>query len=124
MGRNLRLQVIGDISVDINGGIEPTMKVTTPDHPSYVYQPQSDTITDDLSEEGIAIMAVDNLPCELPKDSSEEFSTALYPFIPAIVQEDYTQSFEDLRLPSEIKNAIILHKGRLTSSYEYINNYL
>ncbi|RLF58624.1 MAG: hypothetical protein DRN27_04890 [Thermoplasmata archaeon] len=122
--KELNLQVIGDISVDIGGGIEATAKVTTPDNPSYVYQPQSDTITDNMSKDGIAIMAVDNLPCELPKDSSEEFSNALYPFIPAIVKADYSQSFEDLQLPPEIKNAVILHKGCLTPSFEYINNYL
>lgn len=122
--KELNLQVIGDISVDINGGIEATAKVTTPDYPSYVYQPQEDTITDDISKDGIAIMAVDNLPCELPKDSSKEFSTALYPFIPAIVKADYSRSFKDLQLPSEIKNAVILHKGCLTPSFEYINNYL
>jgi len=120
----LHLQVIGDISVDINGGVELTTKVTTPDHPSYIYQPATDSIIDNLSKEGVAIMAVDNLPCELPKESSEEFSTALYPFISDIVTADYTKSFVELSLPPEIKNAVILHKGKLTPSYEYLQKFL
>lgn len=120
----LKLQVIGDISVDVNGGIEMTSKVTTPDRPSYVYNPSTDQITDDLSSKGVAIMAVDNLPCELPKESSKEFSTALFPFIPSMVNADFSTSFEDLSLPSEIKQAVIVHQGRLTSPYEYLQKFL
>jgi len=120
----LRLQVIGDISVDVNGGIEMTSKVTAPDHPSYVYQPDTDRISNDLSSNGVAIMAVDNLPCELPKESSKEFSHALFPFIPAIVNTDYSKPFEHLSLPSEIKQAVIVHQGRLTPSYEYLQKFL
>lgn len=118
------LQIVGDISVDINGAIEATGKVTTPENPSFTYQPTTDTIYDDFSKPGIVIMAVDNLPCELPKESSEAFSNALYPFIPDIINADYTKSFEDISLPNEIKNAVVLYKGELTPQYEYINKYL
>jgi alpha-aminoadipic semialdehyde synthase len=118
------LKVIGDISVDINGAIEPTALVTTPDHPAYIYDPVTDEVTQDISRKGIAIIAVDNLPCELPKESSNEFSTALYPFIPDIIHANYSVCFDDLRLPNEIRNAIILYKGKLTPEFEYINKYL
>ena len=121
---DFHLQIIGDISVDINGAIEPTGKVTTPDHPSFVYNPHTDEMENDLSKKGLVIMAVDNLPCELPKDSSTEFSNALQPFIPAIINADYTTTFKDLKLPDEIKKAVILYKGILTPSFEYINKYL
>jgi hypothetical protein len=69
-------------------------------------------------------MAVDNLPCELPKDASNAFSEVLWHFIPSILQADYTTPFEDLNLPLEIKNAVILYRGELTPSYRYINNFL
>ena len=121
---SFRLQVIGDISIDINGGIEITEKATTPDHPSYVYDPKQDTIFDDLSRKGIAIMAVDNLPCELPKESSHEFSAALYPFINDIVKADFSQSFEQIELPKEIRQAVIIHKGCFTPSFEYMTKYV
>jgi len=119
-----KLSVVGDISVDINGSIQATMKETDPGNPSYTYNPEIDIITDGVKGKGITIMAVDNLPCEMPKESSSEFSNALLPFIKQIIECDYTESFDQLKLPNEIKNALILHKGKLTSLYNYINNYL
>ncbi|MDG6218843.1 MAG: bifunctional lysine ketoglutarate reductase /saccharopine dehydrogenase family protein [Candidatus Thermoplasmatota archaeon] len=120
----LRLHIIGDISVDINGAIEPTAKVTTPDNPVFTYDPKTDTITDGYKSPGMTIMAVDNLPCELPKDSSKAFSEILWHFVPSIAQTDYSQLFDQLTLPPEINKAVILHNGQLTPQYTYINNYL
>jgi len=122
--KTFRLTIVGDISVDVNGAIQPTYKVTTPDKPVYVYDPDEETYTDGYKGEGLAIMAVDNLPCELPKDASKAFSENLWHFIPDIVHADYTVPFEDLMLPPEIKNAIILYQGKLTTPYQYINNFL
>lgn len=118
------LHIIGDISVDIEGAIEATIKVTTPDNPVFTYNPMEDKIIDGYIGEGVAIMAIDNLPCELPEDSSREFSKALLPFVPSIVNADYTVPFEELNLPSEVKKAVILYQGRLTPSYEYIHKFL
>ena len=119
-----RLHIVGDISVDINGAIQPTYKVTTPEQPVYVYSPDTETYSDGLAGEGLAIMAVDNLPCELPKDASTAFSEVLWHFVPDILHADYTVPFADLKLPPEIKNAVILYQGRLTPPYQYINNFL
>ena len=69
-------------------------------------------------------MAVDNLPCELPKESSTEFSNALFSFVPAIAKANYNVSFKDLDLPAEIKNAVILYHGKLAPNYQYIDKYL
>lgn len=74
--------------------------------------------------DGILVMAVDILPSELPRESSEAFGNALLEFVPAIVQADYTADFENLDLPPEIKRAMILHKGKLTPDYKYIQDYL
>jgi alpha-aminoadipic semialdehyde synthase len=120
-----RLKVVGDISADINGAIEFTEKTTSPDDPVFVYDPITDTITDGYDGEGIVVMAVDNLPCELPKESSESFSEILSRFVPGIMNADFTASdFEKIALPAEIKNAVILYRGKLTPSYQYINKYL
>jgi alpha-aminoadipic semialdehyde synthase len=120
-----RLKVVGDISADINGAIEFTEKTTSPDDPVFVYDPITDTITDGYDGEGIVVMAVDNLPCELPKESSESFSEILSRFVPEIMNADFTASdFEKIALPDEIKNAVILYQGKLTPSYQYINKYL
>lgn len=122
--QHLRLHIIGDISIDINGAIEPTEKETSPDNPVFTYDPKTDEISDGYIGSGITIMAVDNLPCELPIDSSKAFSEILWHFVPAIAKTDYSQLFDQLTLPPEIKKAVILHNGQLTPPYQYINNYL
>jgi len=123
--KNLRLKVVGDISVDINGSVEFTEKTTSSDNPVFVYNPLTDKIQDGFKGDGVVVMAVDNLPCELPVESSESFSEALKPFVPAIMKADYTQSdFDKLTLPPEIKNAVILYHGKLTPNYSYINKFL
>ncbi len=118
------IYIIGDISVDIEGAIEATAKVTTPDNPVFTYNSNEDKIVDGYMGEGVTIMAIDNLPCELPEDSSREFSRALLPFVPSIVNADYTAPFDKLDLPSEIKKAVILYQGKLTPAYEYIHKFL
>lgn len=121
---NLKLRVIGDISIDINGAIEFTEKSTTSDAPSFIYNPGTDSIKDGFEGKGIVVMGVDNLPCELPKESSNAFSTILLDFVPEIVKADYTKEFEDCALPPEIKRAVILYHGKLTPDYRYIDKYL
>lgn len=120
----MKLQVIGDISVDINGAIEFTEKTTTPGNPVFVYNPEKDDVIDDYNGEGVAVIAVDNLPCELPRESSKAFSDTLIQFIPPIVEADFSVDFQDLSLPPEIKKAVILHHGNFTPEYQYINKYL
>lgn len=119
-----KLQVVGDISVDINGAIEFTEKSTNPGDPVFVYNPVRDDIIGGCNGEGVAVMAVDTLPCELPRESSQAFGESLMPFIPRIVKADYSVNFEMLNLPPEIKKAVILHHGKLTPDYEYVNKYL
>jgi len=121
---DFRLQVIGDISVDINGAIEFTEKVTSSDNPTFVYDPVTDTIKDGYESRGIVVLAVDNLPCELPRESSSAFSKILYDFVPEIAKADFTQDFDKLQLPPPIKKAIILYHGKFTPDYQYIDKYL
>ena len=121
----LRLKIIDDISADVNGAIEITEKITSSDNPMFIYNPNTNTIQDGYEGEGIVIIAVDNLPCELPKESSESFSQTLLQFIPDIMKADFTiDDFEMVALSAEIKNAIILYQGKLTPAYRYINKYL
>jgi alpha-aminoadipic semialdehyde synthase len=82
-------------------------------------------ITDGCKGDGIVVMAIDNLPCELPRESSQWFSETLLRFIPDIMNTDFTVTdFNAVALPFEIKNAVILYQGKLTPSYRYINKYL
>jgi len=119
-----KLKVIGDISCDINGAIEFTLKATNIDSPTFVYDPIDDRISDGLEGRGIVVMAIDNLPCELPKGSSTDFGKVLMEFIPDIAKADFSLDFEDLKLPPPIKKALILYHGELTPDYKYIEKFL
>ncbi len=119
-----RLKVIGDISCDIEGSIECTVKSTEPDEPSFVYNPATGEVQDGCEGDGLVVMAVDILPSELPRDASEDFSLVLKEFIPAIVQADFTAPFDELNLPAPIKRAVIVHRGELTPEFAYLRQYL
>ena len=101
------LKVIGDISCDLNGGVEFTVRETEPDNPCFIYNPLTDEAKLGFEGKGIAVMAIYNLPCELPKESSSAFSKVLEEFVVPIVEADYTGSFEDCHLPTPIKKAMI-----------------
>lgn len=116
--------VIGDISCDIDGSIEATVKATDPGSPFYVYDAQTERVRDGVEGEGILLMTVDNLPCELPFDSSREFGAALMPFVPQIARTDFSRPLEELNLPGPVRRALVLHLGRLTPEYTYIEKYL
>ncbi len=119
-----RLRVIGDITADREGSIEPTVVVTEPGSPVYVYDPLTGGIAEGVEGRGPVIMAVDILPAELPRDASAYFSGVLLDYIPAIARADYAVTWEDLALPPEVKRAVIAYQGRLTPAYEYLNEHL
>ncbi len=121
---NFRLEIIGDITCDINGSIELTVKPTTPDNPVYVFNPDTETVTDGYEGDGIVIMAVDNLPAEISKDASIFFSNALVKFVPELVNTDFSVSFENLDISEPIKKAIIVYNGKLTPQYQYLKDCL
>ncbi|MDQ7088335.1 MAG: hypothetical protein Q9Q13_11000 [Acidobacteriota bacterium] len=70
------------------------------------------------------VLAVDNLPCELPRDASEEFGSALLPFIARLARahENGAAALEDL--PDEIRRAVIVHRGRLTEAHAHLAEHL
>ena len=116
-----RLRVIGDVTCDVLGSIECNVKVTTPDAPVYVWDPDADRACEGWVGRGPVVLAVDNLPCELPAESSESFAAALGPFVPALLEADWSRPFETLELPRELKDAVIAHRGELTPRYAYIS---
>lgn len=118
------LQVIGDISCDIEGAIEITRDSTKPDSACYTYFPQEEKFEDGIREAGITVMAIDNLPCEFPREASSDFSSALKEYVGAIAAADYNVDFEALELPEEVKKAVILLGGQFTPDYKYLEEFL
>lgn len=121
---NPKLTVIGDVTCDPDGSIECTHKGTEIEDPVFVYNPFTRKPTMGFKGDGILIMAVDILPSELPRESSQTFSDALIDFIPEVANADFSKSFEELELPAPIKKAMILHNGELTPGYQYLKQYL
>jgi alpha-aminoadipic semialdehyde synthase len=125
-GRNgtPRLRVIGDISCDLSGSIEANVRTTTPGDPAYVYDVSSGEAVSGVAGRGPVILAVDNLPCELPVDASQHFGDALLRFLPALSRCDWSQPFGTLDLQDEIRRAVIVHRGRLTPPYADLARHL
>jgi len=123
-GPRPRLRVLGDVSCDVEGALECTLKCTEPDDPVFVYHVAEGKITSGVDGVGPVVLAVDNLPCELPVESSHDFGSALAPFIPAIAGADYSVPFEELDLPAPVKRAVISHRGKLAPEYTYLKEHL
>ena len=118
------LRVIGDISIDIEGSVECSAKATDSGNPVYVFNPIEQTITDGWEGFGPVIMAVDNLPCELPREASQFFSQALTVMIPRLLKADNSKPLDQSGLPEELQRAVILKNGRLTDKYKYLEQFL
>ena len=114
---DIRTSVIADISCDIDGPVASTIRPSTIADPIYGYNPQSES-EDDYRKDGvIAVMAVDNLPCELPKDASEDFGNELISkILPALFEKD----------PTEIiaRGSETTKDGRLSEYFSYLQPYL
>ena len=113
---DFNLKVVADVSCDINGPVACTIKPSTIANPIYGYDKQSEQKIDFRDEGAVAVMAVDNLPCELPKDASEDFGNEmLAKIIPSLLISDDEQI---------IANATICKAGDLTQNFEYLRNYV
>jgi hypothetical protein len=111
-----RMQVIADVSCDIKEPIPSTLRASTIADPFYGYDPYTGLETSPFNNESITVMAVDNLPGELPRDASEDFGEALLNNVfPSLFRED-----------SEgiVERATIVENGKLTDSYSYLQDYL
>lgn len=137
-----RLRVIGDITCDPGGSIEFCKDVYI-DNPIYTYEPHKDTdlslkwyndndrkilfkktCRDGYKGKGPVVMAVTNLPCELPKDASKVFSKMLNPYVYDLAKIDGSEEFDKLKVSRTIKRAIIVYKGQLTPDYSYLKDSL
>lgn len=122
--KNIKLEVIGDVTCDPDGSVEITHKGTPIDDPVFVYDPVTRKPASGFEGNGVLVMAVDILPSELPRESSLAFSSALFPYLSQLVDADFDVAFRDLDIPDPLKKAMILHHGKLTSDYEYLKGYL
>lgn len=111
-----RIRIIADITCDINGSIPSTQRASTIPDPIYDYDPETNSIHKAFSDEKfVSVMAVDNLPCELPRSSSEEFGRDL---IDRILKPLLVEDSEGV-----IDRATVTFNGKLTSHFDYLQDY-
>ena len=123
-GGNPKLKVIADISCDIDGGVQATVKPTTPGNPVFVYDLDRREAVDGYIGRGPVIMAVDNLPCQLAAESSEHFGDTLVRWVPLLDRCPWERPLDALPLPDSIRRAVIVHRGELTPSFKYLQTHL
>jgi len=113
---DFRIKYVADISCDIAGPIASTIRPSTIAEPFYGYEPETGNEIDFMDKDAICIMAVDNLPCELPKDASEGFGEMfLKHVIPAFFNHDKD---------GVLGRAKMTEKGKLTPLYSYLQDFV
>ncbi len=115
-GGHIPISVIADISCDIRGPIASTIRASTIADPFYGYDPVSGKETEPFREGTITVMAVDNLPGELPRDASSDFGDALI--------EHVFPELLGLQNTGMLERASITSGGDLTKKYVYLQKYL
>ncbi|MFH4967888.1 NAD(P)-dependent oxidoreductase [Gaetbulibacter sp. M240] len=113
---DFNIKVVADISCDIDGPVATTIRPSTIADPIYGYDPQTESETDFTNENAIAVMAVDNLPCELPQDASEGFGEQfLEHVLPAFFNNDKD---------GILQRAKVTENGMLTPRFTYLQDYV
>lgn len=111
-----KLKVVADISCDVKGPIACTLRSSTIVEPLYGYFPLEDKEVDVFHPAAVVVMAVDNLPCELPKDASEGFGEQ---FMEHVIPAFFNGDKDGI-----LKRAKITEKGKLTERFSYLQDYV
>lgn len=113
---DFKINLVADISCDVDGPVASTLRASTIADPFYGYDPRTEKEVAFNAQDAITVMAVDNLPCELPKDASEGFGEMfLENVIPAFFNGDER---------GILKRAKITENGKLTERFSYLQDYV
>jgi alanine dehydrogenase len=111
-----KIQVVADISCDVDGPIACTLKASTIAEPFFGYLPSEHIEVPYTHPASIMVMSVDNLPCELPKDASEGFGEMfMQHVIPAFFNGDKD---------GILARAKMTENGKLTPRFAYLQEYV
>jgi len=111
---DFNISVVADISCDIDGPVATTIRSSSILDPIYGYNPLTESEDDFTKHNIVAVMAVDNLPCALPKDSSEDFGNQLIQNVIPLLDTD----------SKILNNATLCRDGKLTENFEYLRDYI
>lgn len=110
------IKIIGDVSCDIGGPIDATLRASTIEEPIYGYYPRENSEVSIDHPAAVVVMAVDNLPCELPKDASVGFGEV---FLEKIVPSFFNDDADGI-----LKRATICENGKLTEKFSYLEDFI
>ncbi|WP_111684366.1 NAD(P)-dependent oxidoreductase [Winogradskyella tangerina] len=114
---DFRINLVADISCDIDGPVASTIRPSTIAEPFYGYQPQTESEVAYDADDAITVMAVDNLPCELPKDASEGFGET---FVEHVIPAFFNSDANGILKRAKITTA----DGQLTERFSYLQDYV
>ena len=112
--KQFNISVVADISCDIDGPVATTIRASKITDPIYGYNKITESEDDFMKDGVIAVMAVDNLPCELPKDASNDFGENLIKHVIPILNSNN----------SILEDATICKDGDLTKNFEYLRDFI
>lgn len=113
---DFNIEYVADVSCDIDGPVASTLRPSTIADPFYGYDPISEKEVDYHIENSIGVMAVDNLPCELPRDASVDFGKDL---IDHVIPHLFNNDPEKV-----IWRASETKEGQLTPHFAYLQDYV
>jgi len=112
-----KIDLIADISCDVDGPVASTIRSSTIAEPFYGYDAVSESEVALGTPNSIAVMAVDNLPCELPKDASEGFGDM---FLEHVIPAFFNGDADGILARAKITNS----EGMLTPRFSYLQDYV
>ena len=113
---DFNIKFVADISCDVDGPVASTLRASTIAEPIYGYNPSTESEVDFKDENVIVVMAVDNLPCELPKDASEGFGEL---FLENVIPAFFNNDKEGV-----LQRAKMTENGKLTERFSYLQDYV
>lgn len=116
-----RMLAICDISADPGGSIEFMNECTTIDTPFCLYDADRNKDTKSFKGPGVLVCSIDNMPTQLPRESTDFFGDLLFPYCEDILKSDATKPLTEHDFSPVVQGAIITSNGKLTPSFEYIN---
>ncbi len=111
-----KIKIVADISCDVAGPLACTLRASTIAEPFYGYHPSAHAEVDFHHPAAIVVMAVDNLPCELPRDASEGFGQM---FLEHVIPAFYNEDKDGI-----LYRAQITDRGQLTPRFKYLDGYI
>ena len=113
---DFKISLVADVSCDIDGPVASTIRPSTIADPIYGYDPETASEVDFKNAKAITVMAVDNLPCELPNDASEGFGEL---FLKHVIPAFFNNDKEGV-----LARAKMTENGKLTERYSYLQDFV